>query len=1051
MVYPPKEPASRKTPGSRPLWAALAFVCLAAGVMGGMKPAAAAPAAPAELTMVSIALASQPLPRRKPGDEDPVMPQPKPEPAAEEEAAPPEPPKDEEAERAAREAEAAKREAEKQEFAWDRNTDGIKTSTPTWVKIVLIVLASAIFATAAFLSVWVLRWRSFALLVFAATAWIFEFHILGFRLSPAFLSSLNDPLVPIAFLGLGGAVMFAATVGPHLPRLYRQIMGFGFGGFFLGLILISTLVARLDPVLAKAALAVSVPFVLYAQVLTWGRGLGRAFTLGLLCLMVATVAAALAPLFVNVGQGAPIPIWLHLLFLSGLALAIVPSRVSTDFAEDFYHSGSFRDETFAAPEGFGRFGERDDFNQRFRENEPRFGGWDDEPEEDWEDDETWLRQETYDEREEVWPEDDPVEDDGDWVEDDDDWQDERDLRPGARWQDDDPSDHDTSHRGGRNDYEEIARSGDRSQWSAPVPPRRNPVVAPAPLGRPAKAGLTDENRYALGIAGAHQGLWDWTIDRDELYLSPSVDGMLGLAAGGLKRSEVGWAERVHPDDFHAYRDALRTYISRGNSAFELEFRMRHESGDYVWMKLRATCLPDEDGIAARVVGTVADITQARTDLDRYSQSSDHDPLTGLTNRAAFSRQVERLLTSAVSPDQMPALIVIDLDRFKTVNDSLGQSSGDALLQTVARRLEDVTGGAGLVSRLGSDEFAILVHRTPGVRPGVIAAKALDALAQPVELDGHEVFPMASLGLAEAAPHHRKAEDLLKDAETAMFRAKRQGGGTVEVYESSMSHQTMEALALETDLRRALERQQMEVMFQPIMDLRTNSVAGFEALLRWRHPVHGLMTPDQFVSIAETTDMIVPLGRFVLSMASLQLSQWQRLFPVNPPLFVSVNVSSRQLKRVDFSDDVREVLETARILPGTLKLEVTESLIQEDPILAENLLNEVRALGAGVVLDDFGTGFASLANLQRYPFDTIKVDRSFVSTMDTRADSHVIVNSIVTLAGDLGLTVVAEGLESDHDRHRLWQMGCNYGQGFVFGPPMNALDAQTFIANHWSAD
>lgn len=970
---------------------------------------------------------AQAMPRRKPGSEEPggkdsVAPKPKPveEAEPEEEKTPPPPPRDEEAER-------EKREAEKEQSAWEGDgSEAVKsTQTPSWYQAGLVVLASAIFSAAAFLSFWVLKWRSFAVLFFVTTAWFFEFYTLGFKLSPDLLSFFSQPLVPIALLGFGGAVMLDAAVGPHLPVLYRRILGFGFGGYFAALVALGATMTGLSPMLAKAAIAVAVPLVLYAQVLTWGRGIGRGFTFGLAMLCLSVIAVATAPLFVNTGPDAAFPLWLHLMFLAGLALITVPAKVTTEFAEDFHHTGVFEDDSFGETGGFAGFGSQSDRDDGFDKSEPRFSspGFDDDHDDRFAEDERW--------------------DDEEWEED--------------HWDDHGSEEDEVSYEEERgnepNDYEAIAAAGslfDKTRKATPPPPppargRR------APPPRHVDDTLEDENRYALGIAGAHQGLWDWTIDRDELYLSPSVDGMLGLPNGAAKRSEVGWAERVHPDDFHAYRDALRTYISRGNAAFDMEFRVRHENGEYLWMKLRATCLPDETGVAARVVGTVADITLSRNTVDRLSATSETDPLTGLANRIALTSHLDGILGRTHDPEALPSLVVIDLDRFKTVNDSLGQASGDALLQTVARRLEDVTGRSGLVSRLGSDEFAILVYKERGMRPGVIAAKALDALAQPVELEGHEVFPMASLGLAEAGPQHRRAEDLLKDAETAMFRAKRQGGGCVEIYEASMTHQTVEALSIETDLRRALERQQMEVMFQPIMDFRTDSVSGFEALLRWRHPTHGLMTPDQFVSIAEANDMIVPLGRFVLSMASLQLSQWQKLFPVSPPLFVSVNVSSRQLKRVDFADDVREVLETADILPGTLKLEVTESLIQEDPILAENLLREVRGLGAGIVLDDFGTGFASLANLQRYPFDTIKVDRSFVSTMDSRADSHVIVNSIVTLAGDLGLTVIAEGLESENDRHRLYQMGCDYGQGFIFGPPMNPLDAQTFIAHHWSVD
>lgn len=584
-------------------------------------------------------------------------------------------------------------------------------------------------------------------------------------------------------------------------------------------------------------------------------------------------------------------------------------------------------------------------------------------------------------------------------------------------------------------------------------PKESEEISPGP--EPLFKG---EDRYALGVAASHQGLWDWTIEGDRLYLSASIDGMLGLATGDLDRSELGWAKRVHPDDLDRYRNALRSYIERGNVSFSLEFRMRHQDGSFPWLQLRATCMPGNDGLAERCVGVISDITPTRMLQERLAHHATRDTLTELPNRQVLLDEIKRAIDHAPG-GRKPSLLVIDLDRFKTINDGLGHTMGDLLLQILAKRLESTVGTSDTVARIGSDEFGVLLshgssdtpghdsHDTSGLSAEELAEYILDLLAHPVELEGTEIFPTASIGIAPCHDAHEEPEQLLREAELAMFRAKRAGGGRYVMFQEHMGRSSSKALSLETDLRRALQRQQIEVLYQPIMNLTEGSVAGFEALIRWRHASKGLLVPDQFVGIAEETDMIVPLGRFAMSMASLQLAQWQKLYPTTNTLFASVNVSSRQLMRGDFASDVKEVLMNADLEPGTLKLEVTESLIQEDPDLALDLLSKARELGAGICLDDFGTGFASLSNLQKYPFDTIKIDRSFISTMESRSDSSVIVKSIVDLANELGLIVIAEGLETEDDALLLKKMGCMFGQGYVFGAPMTASEAQTFLVHH----
>ncbi|TNE41239.1 MAG: EAL domain-containing protein [Alphaproteobacteria bacterium] len=600
-----------------------------------------------------------------------------------------------------------------------------------------------------------------------------------------------------------------------------------------------------------------------------------------------------------------------------------------------------------------------------------------------------------------------------------------------------------------------------SSFAPPVGTAADPR-APAPAA-PIPAAVTDpllrtEDRYALGIAASHQGLWDWHIDGDRLYLSPSIDGMLGLASGGMERSELGWAKRVHPEDLDRYRNALRSYIERGNVSFSLEFRMRHEDGSFPWMQLRATCMPGPDGLAERVVGVVSDITPTRMLQERLAHNASRDTLTELPNRHILLEETKQAI-EASDGRHVPALLIIDLDRFKTINDGLGHAMGDLLLQILARRISAAVGEGDFVARIGGDEFGLLLaHGTadaPGRSGGTVAGpraeeladQLIDLLAQPVDLDEAEIFPNASIGVAYVHEAHERPEQLLREAELAMFRAKRAGGGRYVVYQEHMGRSGSKALSLETDLRRALSRKQIEIHYQPIMNLKDGAIAGFEALMRWRHPIKGLLVPDEFVAIAEETDMIVPLGRFALSMASLQLAEWQKQYLGASDLFVSVNVSARQLMRADFCEDVADVMRNAELAEGTLKLEVTESLIMQDPDLAEEQLVRSRDLGAGVSLDDFGTGFASLANLQRFPFDTIKIDRSFVTTMESRPDSPVIVNSIVSLAKDLSLIVIAEGLETEDNALYLRQLGCEFGQGYVFGAPMTATEAETFLEHH----
>src|SRR5262249_25283472 len=454
-----------------------------------------------------------------------------------------------------------------------------------------------------------------------------------------------------------------------------------------------------------------------------------------------------------------------------------------------------------------------------------------------------------------------------------------------------------------------------------------------------------------------------------------------------------------------------------------------------------------DGEVARVIGTLSDVTEFKNAEERMLHDSVHDNLTGLPNRKLFIDRINALaLLSKTVPTLRPTVMVIDLDRFKQVNDSVGIAVGVSILLTLARRLTRILKPQDTLARLAGDQFGlILMSETDAAKITQLAETIRKTIRAPIAFNEREIFLTASIGLALADPTAQVSDEIIKDAELAMYHSKRIGGDRIDVYKPAMRARKQDRLTIESELRRALEREEITILYQPIIRLEDRTVAGFEALARWDHPKMGRMSPAEFISVAEEIGLIVDLGLFVLERSARQLGIWQRAVRGRAPLFASVNVSSRQLLRHDLIHDLRTVLARSGLARGTLKLELTESLVMENPELAAQMLQRMKELGAGLALDDFGTGHSSLSYLQRFPFDTIKIDQSFVRTT-AKGKRPVILRSIISLAHDLGMEVVAEGAETDSDAVELYQLGCEYAQGFVFGEPMSAEQARTLISS-----
>jgi diguanylate cyclase (GGDEF)-like protein/PAS domain S-box-containing protein len=558
-----------------------------------------------------------------------------------------------------------------------------------------------------------------------------------------------------------------------------------------------------------------------------------------------------------------------------------------------------------------------------------------------------------------------------------------------------------------------------------------------------------QERYELAVQGAKDGLWDWDLRQDRVYFSPRWKSMLGLEEREVGEDPAEWFERVHPDDLPAVRLALSEHLTGRAPAFESEHRMLHAGGGYRWVLTRGLAVRNGGDVAYRMAGSQSDITDRKVAEERLLHDAFHDPLTGLPNRALFMDRLGMAIAHAKRRLSYTfAVLFIDLDRFKNVNDSLGHSVGDELLVAVARRLESCLRPGDTVARLGGDEFTILLDEVADVEHAVQVAQRMHReMARPFRVQGHEVFVTMSLGITVGAGgDYDRPEDVLRDADTAMYGAKASGKSRDAVFDPNMHDRAVALLQLETDLRRAVERSEFEIHYQPIVSLSSGKIDAFEALLRWRHPQRGLLCPDSFVPVAEDTGLIVPIGWWVLREACNQLADWQSRPWGGEHLAVTVNLSGRQFMQADLVQRIEDILYRTGIRSGSLRLEITESTIMEQAEEAVEKLLALRRLGVKLYIDDFGTGYSSLSYLHRLPVDALKIDRSFISEMESVGgdERSEIVGTIVTLARTLRMDVAAEGIETAEQVTRLRALSCHYGQGYFFSKPLGRMAATGLI-------
>ena len=542
---------------------------------------------------------------------------------------------------------------------------------------------------------------------------------------------------------------------------------------------------------------------------------------------------------------------------------------------------------------------------------------------------------------------------------------------------------------------------------------------------------------AIGMALVSQeGRW--------LQVNRSLCNIVGYSEEELLSTNI--QSITHPDDLSDLLVQQSRLKKETIPGYQTEQRYIHKLGHEVWTQLSVSRVRDPETHSLRFIFQIQDITDRKRAEERLVHDAFHDGLTGLPNRALFIDHLKLAMARRRKKEYaLFSVLFLDLDRFKVVNDSLGHLVGDQLLIAVASKLQTCLRPGDTIARLGGDEFTVLLEDIKSNSEAVYIAERIQReLAQAFELEGRTVFASASIGIAPSTTGYERPEEILRDADTAMYYAKSRGGNRHEVFDSSMHVRAVKLMQMQTDLRAAIDRNELVVEYQPIVSLETFRIMGFEALARWKHPEHGLISPGQFIPIAEETGLIIPIGQWILRQACTQLRQWQNLYPAEPRLTMSVNLSGKQFAEPDLIEGIERVLAETNLDPRSLWLEITESVVVENVEAASEICKRLRRLGVGLSIDDFGTGYSSLSSLHSFPISTLKIDGSFVSRMSGDNENTEIIRTIMSLAGNLSMEVIAEGVETLEQVTKLRTLGCEKGQGYFFSRSLVARDAENLL-------
>lgn len=568
-----------------------------------------------------------------------------------------------------------------------------------------------------------------------------------------------------------------------------------------------------------------------------------------------------------------------------------------------------------------------------------------------------------------------------------------------------------------------------------------------------------EERYALALRGSNEGLWDWNLETDTIYFSPRWKEILGCDEASIGDRPQEWFDRVHPDDVEPLKLAIAAHLEGTTAHFEQEHRIQHRDGMYRWVLSRGMAVRNQEGKAYRMAGSQTDISKRKQAEEQLRRIALYDGLTELPNRTFFLDCLKQAIAHhQENPLFSYAVLLLDLDRFQVVNSSLGSTVGDQLLVAITHRIRAFLPLEATLARSGGDEFAILLRHMERISDVTrLADQIQQLLALSFNLDGHEVFITISIGIVLSASHYSQPEHLMRDADTAMYRAKALGKARYQVFDNTMHIRMVTRLRLENDLRRAIsqeqhytllcddgELQELQLYYQPIVQLTTGAIAGFEALVRWQHPEQGFLSPAKFIPMAEETGLIIPFGWWILHQACRQMNIWQAKLSANAPLTMNVNLASKQFSLPDLTEQVQYILEETGMDISHLKLEITESTLMDNAKSVIATLYQLRSLRIQLAIDDFGTGYSSLSYLRRFPINTIKIDRSFISRMSSDSNNAEIVRTIIALAHNLSMDVTAEGVETADQFAQLLAMGCECGQGYFFSKPLDAEAATKLL-------